>query len=94
MYLGSVGDPFDPGHARAVGAAVEAAVRLHAVTDHLDAAVLAGRSEGVDGALEAVEGTRVATGHSYLERLGVLYIGNKHADAHGRCRKIDARESP
>ena len=35
---GPVGGPFRPGHARAVGAAVEVATRLHAVADHPHAA--------------------------------------------------------
>ena len=56
MCLGPVRGPFGPGHARAVGAAVESAVRLHAMADHLHTPVLACRSECVDGALEAVEG--------------------------------------
>jgi hypothetical protein len=94
MSLGSVRDPFGPSHARAVGAAVEVTVRFHAVADDPDAAVLARWGEGVDRALEAVEGTRLATGHSHLERLGVPYTGNKHADAHGCCRKVDAQENP
>src|SRR3712207_5318675 len=34
--------------------------------------MLARRGEGVDGALEAVEGVRVATGHAHLEGLIVL----------------------
>jgi hypothetical protein len=42
-----------------VGAAVKVTVRLHAVTDDLDVAVLAGRGEGVHRALEAIKGVRV-----------------------------------
>jgi hypothetical protein len=74
--LGPVGYPFGAGLARAVGAAEEASVRLHAVAYDLDAAVLAGRGEGVDGALEAVEGVRVASGHTDLEGLVVLVAAN------------------
>ncbi len=93
MCLGPVGDPLGPGHARAVGAAVEVAVRLDAVADHLHPAEFANGGEGVDGALKAVEGTRLAAGHGHLERLGVPYTGNKRADAQGRCREIEAHES-
>src|SRR5215210_9595157 len=69
---GPVGDAFRAGHASAVGAAVEVTVRLDAVPDHLDAAILASRSQGVDSTLEAVEGMRVATGHTHLESLVVI----------------------
>ena len=41
---GPVGDAFGPRHARAVGAAVEVALRLDAVADHLHAAILASGS--------------------------------------------------
>ena len=92
MCLRPVGDPFCSGHARAVGAAVEVAIHLHTVADHLHAAVLAGWGEGVDGALEAVEGARPFPGHTYLEGLGVPYTGYKRADTHGCCREIDAQE--
>jgi hypothetical protein len=93
MCLGPVRDPFGPGHARAVGAAVEAAIRLYSVADDLHPAVLAGGGEGMYSALEAVEGACLVPGHTYLEGLGVPYTGNKHPDAHGRCREIDAQES-
>ena len=59
--LGAVRDACGPGHARAVGAAVERAADLDAVAYHLDAAVLADGRERVDRALEAVERVR-ATG--------------------------------
>ena len=49
MYLGCTR------HAGAVGAAVQGTVCLYTVADDPDAAVLAGRSERVDRALEAVE---------------------------------------
>jgi hypothetical protein len=83
MYLGSVRDPFRPGHARAVSAAVEVTIRLHAVADDLHAAVLADGGEGVDRALEAVEGARTFPGHIYLEGLVVivaadLALGHAH----------------
>jgi hypothetical protein len=75
-----------------VGAAEKSAVRLYAVADHFDAAVLAGGGESVNCALEAIERVRVTTGHTYLKRLVVPYTGNKRADAHSRCREIDAQE--
>jgi hypothetical protein len=59
MCLGPVGDPLGPGHARAVGAAVEMPIRLHAVAYDPDATVLAHWGEGVYGALEVVEGARL-----------------------------------
>jgi hypothetical protein len=59
-----------------VGAAVEVAVCLYAVSDHLDAAILAGRREGVDCTLEAVEGARSLTGHAYLKSLVILISTN------------------
>src|SRR5918992_45502 len=46
--LGAVLELADPCHARAVGATVEVAVRLHTVAYDLDVAVLAGRGQGVD----------------------------------------------
>jgi hypothetical protein len=55
-----------------VGAAVEVTVRLNAVADNLAPAMLAGGGKGMDGALEAVEGTRACPGHTYLESLVVL----------------------
>ena len=60
------------GHARAVGAAVDGAVCLHAVADDPDAAVLASRGERVDRTLEAVEYVRLVVGQRYPERLVVL----------------------
>ena len=59
-------------HARAVGAAIERAVRLDAVPDHLDAAILADRGERVDRTLETVEGVRVPAGHAYLKSFIVV----------------------
>ena len=44
----------------AVSAAEKRAVLLDPVTDHFAAAVGTGRCQGVDGALEAVEGVRLA----------------------------------
>jgi hypothetical protein len=55
-----------------VGAAVKRAVRLDAVPDHLDAAILAVGREGMYRALEAVESVRVSTGHTYLKGLVIL----------------------
>src|SRR5918997_3278513 len=77
-------------HVRAVGAAVKRVVRLDAVPDHLDVAVLAGWGERVDRALETVEGVRIVPGHSYLEGLVVLIstdfaLGHNSAPLPGRC---------
>src|SRR5215210_30775 len=72
MRSGPVRDAFRARHARAVGTAVKRAVRLDAVSDHLDVAVLADRGERVDRTLEAVEGVRVLAGHAYLKGLVVL----------------------
>jgi hypothetical protein len=59
-----------------VGAAVEVAVCLDTVPNHLDAAVLAGWREGVDCTLEAVEGARSLAGHAYLKSLVILISTN------------------
>ena len=59
------------GHARAVGAAVDGAVRLYPMADDPDPAVLAGRGESVDRALEAVEHVRLVTRPLYPKRLVV-----------------------
>src|SRR5918997_339796 len=67
-----------PGHARAVGAAVNRAVRLHAMADDPDATVLARRGERVNRALEAVEHVWLVVGHLYPERLVVLFSRHKH----------------
>jgi hypothetical protein len=55
-----------------VGAAIEVAVRLNAVSDHLDVAVLAGGGKGVNRALETVEGARALAGHAYLKSFIVV----------------------
>src|SRR5215217_3243118 len=60
------------GHAGTVGAAEDGTVRLHAVADDPDAAVLAGRGERVDRALEAVEHVRLVVGQGYPKRLVVF----------------------
>ena len=86
----AVGEPGSSGHARAVGAAVEAAVRLDAVADHLASAVLAGRGERVDRALEAIECMRVAAGHPNLEGFVVPYTSYKHTHPHGRAYALEA----
>jgi len=52
--------------------AIEVAVGFYAVADYLDITVFANRGEGIYGALEAVEGVRVSTGHSDGERLIVV----------------------
>jgi hypothetical protein len=76
MLSGAIRDAFHTCHTRAVGGAVEVTVCLHAVPDHLDAAVLAGWCEGVDCALEAVEGARFLAGHAYLKSLVILVSTN------------------
>jgi hypothetical protein len=55
-----------------MGAAVEVAVRLDAVSDDLHSAVLAGGGEGMYGALKAVEGVRGSTGHRDFEGLIII----------------------
>jgi hypothetical protein len=55
-----------------MGAAVEVPIRFDAVAYDLHAAVLAHWGEGVYGALEAVEGARPFSGHTYLKSLVVL----------------------
>jgi hypothetical protein len=64
-----------------VGAAVKRAVRLDAVPDHLDVAILAVGREGMYRALEAVESVRVFTGHTYLKGFIVL-ISTDFAPGH------------
>jgi hypothetical protein len=61
--------------AGAMRAAVDRA-RLHAMTAYPDPAVVAGGSKSVRGALEAVEGVRVSSGHNHLEGLLVLVAAN------------------
>jgi hypothetical protein len=72
-----------------VGAAVKRVFRLHAVPDHPDAAVLAGRGEGVDRTLEAVEGVRVPTGHRDGERFRVLQYMHKPTDSNGSTHTLE-----
>jgi hypothetical protein len=55
-----------------VGTAVERVVGFDAMPNHLDVAVLADRSEGVDRTLEAVEGVRTPIGRTYLKGLIVI----------------------
>src|SRR5689334_12941433 len=64
-------DGRDPGVAGAVGAAEEAAARLHAVPHHFATAVLARGGQAVDGALEGVECV-VGAGHVDMEGLVVI----------------------
>jgi hypothetical protein len=87
---GTVRHAFRSCHARTVGAAVEVTVRLNAVPDNLDAAVLADGGEGVDRALEAVERVRGAIGHSHLKALIVLIsthfaLGHLYSPLPGRA---------
>jgi hypothetical protein len=76
-----------------VGTAIEVAVRLDAVAYDLHAAVLAGGSQGVDSTLEAVEGMRVATGHTYLESL-IVVISTDFALGHIYLLLIEAERFP
>jgi hypothetical protein len=55
-----------------MGAAEEAAIRLHAVAYDLDTAILARRGKSVDRTLEAIERVRVAARHPNLESFIVL----------------------
>jgi hypothetical protein len=66
-----------------VGAAVEVAVCLDTVPNHLDATVLAGWREGVDCTLEAIESARSLAGHAYLKSL-VILISTHFALGHVR----------
>lgn len=50
----------------------DSSVRLHSVANHCYPAVVAGGREGMDGALEAVEGVSLSFRSGYLERLVVL----------------------
>jgi hypothetical protein len=70
--LNPVRYPAVTGLAGAIGTAEGVPISLHAVTNHPAAALFAGRREGLDCALEAVEGMRVAPGHGHLESLVVL----------------------
>ena len=57
-------------------AAVDHRARLHAMTADPDPAVVADGSKGVRGALEAVEGVRIYSGHNHLEGRDVLVDAN------------------
>src|SRR5438874_2484951 len=95
--LRAVGDALHALLARAVGAAVDRSVRLDAVPDDPAVAVIAGRREGVDRALEGVERVRLAVADD-LERLVVLvpaYLTLAHAPelpggSAGETRTLDA----
>ena len=79
MRLCPVRTPFRACHTRAMGTAIEAAVCLNAVANHLHATVLAGGGKGVNGALGAVEGVRITREHTYLEGLVILISTNSSA---------------
>ena len=70
-------------------AAVEVSPRFHTGADHLHATVLTGGSKGVDSALKAVEGARLAPRHTYLEGLRVQYINNKPTDFNGSTHALE-----
>ena len=74
--LAPVGDSFHTCHARAMGAAVEVVPCLNAMSDHLDAAVLAGRCERVDRTFEAIESARALAGCAYLKNLVIVISAN------------------
>jgi hypothetical protein len=82
MYLGPVGDPFGPCYACTVGAAVEVALRLDAMADHLNAAVFAGGGKGVNGTLKTVESERSLAGHAYLKSFRVQHDTHKRTHPH------------
>src|SRR4028119_2032907 len=65
-----------PSHTGAVGAAVERAVRLHAVTYDLYPAMLAGGGKRVDRALEAVERPRLLAGHGDYKGFVIIVTTN------------------
>jgi hypothetical protein len=56
-----------------VGAAIQGTVRLYTVADDPDAAVLAGRGERVDRALEAVEHVRLVARYLHSKSLVFQY---------------------
>jgi hypothetical protein len=89
MRLGPVRDPFRACHTSAVSTATEVAVCFYTVPDHLDPAVLAGRGEGVNRALETVEGVRVSTGHTYLKGLRVLQYTHKPTDSNSGTHTLE-----
>jgi hypothetical protein len=72
---GPVGDADDSDAFGAVGAAEDIAFVLHAVPDDHAAAVNAPRSQGVNGALEAIEGVRLSV-HFDRESLVVFVSAN------------------
>jgi hypothetical protein len=74
--LNPVRYPAVTGRAGAMGAAEGSPISLHSVTDHPAAAVFAGRREGMDCALEAVEGMRITSGYPDLESPVVLVAAN------------------
>src|SRR5688500_16109387 len=95
--LGPVDRCLDALLAGAVRAAEEGPIRLDSMTDDPAAAVIAGRCEGVDGALERVEGVALGA-QSHLERL-VVFVAADLTDSHerllpaGQTRKLAAPET-
>src|SRR5207237_6864970 len=88
----------DAGVLGAVGAAEHHAVLLDAVADQLAAAVLAGRGQGVDRALERIERVLPA-GHRHRERLVVVvatdFTGrHRLSSPEGVTRPLTRRGSP
>src|SRR2546423_9553660 len=76
-----VDDPGGAGGGRAVCAAVELPIRLHAVADDAAAAVLACRCHTVDRAFEGVEGV-LHSGRDHVEG-HVVVVTADLADGHG-----------
>jgi hypothetical protein len=75
-----------------VGATIEVAVGFYPMTDYLDPAVLAGRCEGVNRALETVEGARSLAGHAYLKSFIVERVMNSIRNGLGMQETEIARE--
>ena len=87
LYCGrasdAVRDAMHPFFGSATGAAEDFATRFNAVADNLASAVLANWRQRLDGALEAIEGVRLARSR-HLERLVVIASTN-FALCHGRA---------
>jgi hypothetical protein len=69
------------------------AISFYAMADHLDATVLAGRSEGMDGTLKTIKGTRTLAGHTYLKSL-IVVVSADFALGHVHLLLPGAKRSP